>query len=144
MRSTARGKSSGRQHLIARIGDTLNLGANDTYTHRDLDDPGNAAFQPTGVPTHKGFAYADWSPIERLHVVPNIDIASDRWTVNTAGTRYYRTGSYVLANLRIDYELIDGLVVGVGGRNLFNDTYQLADGFPEPGRSFFLSVKAQY
>lgn len=130
--------------LTAQVGRSLNVGANYTYTHRELDDPSNAAFRPTGVPTHKAFAWADWSPVERLHIIPNVDIASDRWTVNTAGTRYYRTGSYVLANLRIDYEVLDNVDVGVGARNLFDDNYTLTDGFPEPGRSLFASIRARY
>jgi len=130
--------------LSAQLGAALNLGANYTYTKRDLDDPTITAFQPTGVPKHKAFAWADWSPIERLHIVPNVDIASDRWTVNTAGTRYYRTGSYVMANLRVDYELLGGVEIGVGGRNLFDDNFMLTDGFPEPGRSFFASIRARY
>jgi iron complex outermembrane receptor protein len=130
--------------LSAQLGTALNLGANYTYTQRDLDDPTNTAFQPTGVPKHKAFVWADWSPVEQLHIVPNVDIASDRWTVNTAGTRYYRTGSYVMANLRIDYAVADGVEIGVGGRNLFDDNFMLTDGFPEPGRSFFASIRARY
>ena len=38
--------------LSARLGRSLDLGGNYTYTQRDLNDPTNAAFQPTGVPTH--------------------------------------------------------------------------------------------
>jgi len=127
----------------ARLGDTLGLGANYTWTHRDLDDPSNAAFRPTGVPTHKAFVWADWSPVSRLHVVPNVDIASSRWTVNTAGTRYYKTGSHVLANLRVDFDVMENVTLGVGARNLFDETYQLTDGFPEPGRSVFASLRAR-
>lgn len=130
--------------LTAQIGNTLNLGANYTYTHRDLSDPSDAAFRPTGVPAHKGFIWADWSPAERFHIIPNVDIASDRWTVDTAGTRYYRTGSYMVANLRIDYEVMDHVEFGIGARNLFDDYYVLADGFPEQGRSFFASIRARY
>lgn len=134
----------GEISLTADFGPSLSMGANYTYTHRELVDPSNAAFRPTGVPAHKAFLYVDWSPLERLHVVPNVDIASDRWTVNTAGTAYYRTGSYALVNLRIDYELLNGVEVGVGARNLLDDNYTLADGFPEQGRSFFVSLRAQY
>lgn len=61
-----------------------------------------------------------------------------------AGMRYFRDGGYLLANLRIDHQLIDGIEVGVGARNLLDDNYQLADGFPEEGRSFFASIRARY
>lgn len=130
--------------LTVQLGTGLSLGGNYTYTHRDLRDPGKAEFRPTDVPTHKAFVWADWSPLEGLHVMPNADIASNRWTVNTAGTRYYRTGSYVQANLTMNYTLRDGIEIGAGLRNLFDDYYVLADGFPEPGRSFFLSFGLKY
>ncbi len=144
-RNVAEGTYYGAEvSLTAYLSETLTVGANYTYTHRDLDDPNNAAYRPTDVPTHKGFLYADWSPIKHLHVMPNVDVASDRWTVNSAGTRYFRTGAYVQANLRVDYELANGITLGAGGRNLLDDEYQLVDGFPEPGRSFFVSVRATY
>ena len=73
-----------------------------------------------------------------------VDIASDRWTVNTGGTRFYRTGRYVQANLRADFEALDGVTIGIGARNLFDVNHQLVDGFPEQGRSFFASVRARY
>ncbi|TCU58891.1 iron complex outermembrane receptor protein [Novosphingobium sp. PhB57] len=130
--------------LTAALGDTLSLGGNYTYTHRDIDDPTNTAFQPTGVPTHKAFIWADWAPLDGLHILPNADIASDRWTVNTAGTRYYRTGAYFQANISVNYEVYRGVVIGAGARNLFDDYYVLTDGFPEPGRSFFLSFAYKY
>jgi iron complex outermembrane receptor protein len=126
------------------VNDAFTIGANYTYVRRDVKDPNNPLFHPTDVPTHKGFIYADWSPIDRLHVFPNLDLASDRWTANSAGTRYYRTGSYVQANLRVDFDVNDAVTVGLGGRNLFDESYQLVDGFPEPGRSFFASVRARY
>lgn len=138
---------------------TIELGGNYTYVRRKFDiqaRPGNApitAFALTDVPTHKGFVYAVWSPVEKLRIVPSVDIASKRTTLDTyfpvrigqsAVTRYYRTGGYAQANLRIDYEIIDGVQVGVGAKNLFDDYHVLTDGFPEPGRSFFASIRARY
>jgi iron complex outermembrane receptor protein len=49
----------------------------------------------------------------------------------------------VLANLRIDFDVMENVTLGVGARNLLDETYQLTDGFPEPGRSFFASVRAR-
>lgn len=137
--------------LTANIGSTLTLGGNYTYTHRSFDItgalPGTVVpvFELTGVPTHKAFLYADWHPIGGLRIVPNVDIASDRVTSTTAATPvYYDTGSYVVANIRVDYEVIKGIEIGVGARNLFDDYYVLTDGFPEPGRSFFASIRARF
>ena len=141
--------------LSARLGETLNLGANYSYIHRRFEIDAAAGvtvpvFELTDVPDNKSFVYADWSPVSRLHVVPNLDFASNRTTLDTyvpaapTVTRYYQTGSYVQANLRVDLEVIDGIVIGVGGRNLFDADYTLTDGFPEAGRSFFASLRARY
>jgi iron complex outermembrane receptor protein len=134
---------------------TLELGANYTYIRRDFDIFPQAGvtvpvFALTDVPTHKGFAYARWTPIERLSIYPNIDFASKRTTLDTfvptapTAVRYYRTGAYVQANLRIDYQIIDNVDIGVGARNIFDKYYVLTDGFPEQGRSFFASIRARY
>lgn len=137
--------------LTARIDPTLELGANYTYTHRSFDIGTPAAgtivpvFRLTDVPTHKGFAYLSWSPLEGLNFMPSVDVASSRMTMTTASPPvYYRTGSYVLANFRASYALTNGVEIGVGVRNLFDDNYTLTDGFPEPGRSFFASLRARY
>jgi len=137
--------------LTARLGTTLELGASYTYTHRSFaigtPAPGTVVpvFRLTDVPAHKGFVYASWSPIAALHVVPSLDLASDRTTLTTASPPvYYRTGRYAQASLRVDYTILPGVEIGVGGRNLFDDNYTLTDGFPEPGRSVFASLRARY
>lgn len=127
----------------------LDAGFNYTGIKCVLDYAANPLFRPTGVPTHKGFAYLDWAPVERLHIIPSVDLASNRWTLFTARPAsqpqlYYRTGAYVNAGLRVDYALTDNVEIGVGGRNLFDDYYTLTDGFPEPGRTLFASIRARY
>jgi len=124
---------------------TLSVEANYTWLHRDLVDPGNAAFRPTDVPTHKAFVYADWTALPRLHLIPSADVASSRWTVtSTAPITYYRTGAYVNTALKAEYELRKGISVSVSARNLFDTNYSLVDGFPEAGRSYQLAIKAAY
>lgn len=127
----------------------LDAGFNYTGIRRKLDYAANPLFRPTGVPTHKGFAYLDWAPVEKLHIVPSVDLASNRWTLFTALPAsapqvYYRTGGYVNAGLRVDYAITDTIEIGVGGRNLFDDYYTLTDGFPEAGRTLFASIRARY
>jgi iron complex outermembrane receptor protein len=135
--------------VSATVTHGLDVGFNYTGIKRDLTDPSNPRFRPTGVPTHKGFVYADWAPVETLHIVPSVDLASNRWTLFTATPAnqpqvYYRTGAYLNAGIRVDYTLMDGVEIGVGARNLFDDYYTLTDGFPEPGRTLFASIRARY
>ncbi|KTE38050.1 MULTISPECIES: TonB-dependent receptor plug domain-containing protein [unclassified Sphingopyxis] len=138
-----------------RLGATLSTGANYSYIHRSFDigtpPPGGLIrpFELTDVPAHKGFAYLSWQPVAGLEVVPSAEYASGRTTVTPASANglapiYYKTEAYVTAALRVDYDLTDRITIGVGGRNLFDRNYALTDGFPEPGRSFFLGVRARY
>jgi iron complex outermembrane receptor protein len=141
--------------LDATLGSTFNAGANYSYIHRKFD-VGTAPtgglirpFQLTDVPAHKGFVWLNWHPLAGLEIVPSIELASDRMTVTPATANglapvYYKTGSYTLANLRAEYALTPNFSIGAGVRNAFDELYQLTDGFPEPGRSFFLSARARY
>lgn len=128
----------------AKVSEALELGGNYTWIERDFTDPNIPAFEPVGVPTHKGFVWAHWTPTARLAVIPSLEITSDRWTVTPTGALYYRTGAYTRADLRIDYEVAEGIVLGAGVRNAFDDNFALTDGFPEPGRSFYLSARSQF
>jgi iron complex outermembrane recepter protein len=130
--------------IDAQVTATLSVGGNYTYTHRSLRDPGVPIYRPTDVPKHKAFLYADWSPVSPLHIRPSADIASNRWTVNTAGTAYFRTGHNVDVGISADYTFNERLTVGIGARNLLDQNYQLVAGFPEPGRSFYARLKARY
>ncbi|NKJ02730.1 TonB-dependent receptor [Novosphingobium sp. SG707] len=144
--NVARGKYYGVELAAsAQVLPSLALGGNYTWVHRDLVDPGNAVFRPTDVPSHKAFAYADWTPISRFHLIPSADIASSRWTVTSAAPiRYYRTGAYVNAAIKAEVELRKGISIAASARNLFDANYQLVDGFPEAGRSYQLSLRASY
>jgi iron complex outermembrane receptor protein len=126
-----------------------------SYIHRDFD-VGDAPiggfirlFRLTDVPSHKGFGWVSWRPVERLNIAPSVELASNRTTATAATASndvpgYYRTGAYVNAAIRIDYDILPQVTVGVGARNLFDDYYILTDGFPEQGRSFFASLRARY
>ncbi|MFA7604265.1 MAG: TonB-dependent receptor [Novosphingobium sp.] len=142
-RNLGKGEYYGGEIAVnGRVGEALRFGANYTYTHRKLRDPSNAAFHPTGVPKHKAFVYADWTPLRSFHILPSVEVASDRWTVTTSGATYYRTGSYVQADLRFDWDATENITLGAGVRNAFDESYTLTDGFPEAGRRFFLSAQS--
>jgi len=128
----------------AAVSDALTLGGNYTFIERDITDPTNAAFQLTGVPRHRLFAFAQWAPLESVTVTPSFELTSKRWTARTVGTTttgYYETGAVGLVNLAVNWRLTQNADMLVGGRNLTDQTYQLADGFPEEGRNFYISLR---
>ncbi|HEX7822093.1 MAG TPA: TonB-dependent receptor [Sphingobium sp.] len=145
----------GEINLDAQLAPTLRAGINYSFIHRDFN-VGTAPiggfirqFQLTDVPDHKGFAYISWQPVPRLTIMPSLEVASSRTTVTTVTANadtpvYYGTGSYANGAIRIDYEVLPQVVVGMGAKNLFDQNVILTDGFPEPGRSFFLSFRAKY
>jgi len=138
----------------ATLSPALQFGGNYGYIHRSFN-VGTAPiggfireFRLTDVPEHKGFIYAAWKPFGGLSLTPSVDWAGKRTTVSVATANantpaYYKTGNYILANMRVDYDFGGRFSVGAGVRNLFDDLYQLTDGFPEQGRTFFLTAKAR-
>jgi iron complex outermembrane receptor protein len=55
-----------------------------------------------------------------------------------------QTGSYSLLNLQAEYAVDQNLTASIGATNLLDQNYALAEGFPEPGRQFFVNLKARF
>jgi iron complex outermembrane receptor protein len=126
------------------VQDNFSLGGNLTIMRRRVYAPYILNFQPIGVPDVKMFLYAGYRPIDGLTLTPSVEIAGTRWTSNTAGTIYYRTGAYFLTNFRAEYQITPTISASGGARNLFDVAYTLTDGFPEQGRSFYLEMKSTF
>jgi iron complex outermembrane receptor protein len=120
----------------------LDLGANYTWQVRHIHTPGNVApLQLTGDPMYKGFIYLGWQALPDFTITPNLSLASNRWTSDTAGKLYFKTGAFALAGILLDYRVADHFDINAGVKNLFDENYQLTAGFPEPGRNFFMQLR---
>ncbi|MGE0363831.1 MAG: TonB-dependent receptor plug domain-containing protein [Vicinamibacterales bacterium] len=125
------------------LGDRVRVGGNYTWIRRTITDALQPNLRPTGVPTHKAFVHATFTPVDRLAISPSLDLAGDRWSdVNPAPAfPYVRTGAYTMLNLSAQYTFPGGIELMVGGRNLTDDNFELAWGFPQPGRTFFVKTR---
>ncbi|MBN9553573.1 MAG: TonB-dependent receptor, partial [Alphaproteobacteria bacterium] len=122
--------------------DNLGLGANYTYLFRHIHTPANVApLQLTGVPAHKAFVWLNWNVLPSLTVTPNLSLASNRWTSNTAGTLYYKSGAFALLGVSLDYRLSDRFDLNAGMKNIADQNYELVGGFPEQGRTLFVQLR---
>jgi hypothetical protein len=61
-----------------------------------------------------------------------------------AGASLLRHRQLCQCGLRVDYAIFPQVTLGVGARDLFDASYVLTDGFPEPGRSLFAVLRARY
>ncbi|WP_372399350.1 TonB-dependent receptor [Azospirillum sp. HJ39] len=123
---------------------TLDVGGTYTLTVRSLSDPNVPNMKAVGTPNHKLFLHADWRPTEQLSIVPSVEAASGRYSQSTSGTVFLGNGGYVLTNLQASYVLTANAALSAGVRNLFDATYSLADGFPEPGRTMFVNARYSF
>ena len=76
-------------------------------------------------------------------VTPSVEYADDRWSDVTTGG-YRKVGSYTLLNLQVDYQVVKGVDVALGAHNLLDKNFELAYGFPEQGRNYYLKLKAAF
>lgn len=127
----------------APVSSHLTVGGNYTAINRTINDALQPDLRPTGVPTHKAFLYAAWQPIARLTITPSLDVAGDRWSdVNPAPEfPYVRTGAYTLVSVAGEYALASNIAVVLGFKNLTDDNYELAWGFPREGRTFYVKTR---
>ncbi len=120
------------------------VGGNLTVMRISITGGQNKQAVVTGVPDVKGIAYVKWRPMDALTITPNVEIASDRWTQNTSGTLTYKLGAYTLANISAEYELQPGTTLNLTAHNLFDTSYTLTDGYPEPGRTVTVGMKMKF
>jgi iron complex outermembrane receptor protein len=128
------------------LGSTLRAGGNYTYMHRTIRDALQPNLRPTGVPTHRAFLYGTWQPAPRLRVTPSLELADNRWSeINPApAVPYLKTGAYALIDIDATYGLPRSVDVSVGLKNLLDDYYELAWGFPQPGRTFYVKTRLRF
>ena len=125
-----------------KLSASVRAGGSYTYTDVKIDAPPSVgAFQITGVPPSQAYFWFSYRPIPSLTFTPNVLIASNRWTVTTSGSQYYKTGGFTLIGASVDWQLTSRIDALVGMKNLLDYNYELSSGFPESGRSFFLELR---
>lgn len=132
---------------------SLRVGGNYTYLERDLYYT-VAGAEAEGTPRHKGFLYLSWAAADRLNVTPSLELASNRYSLITGPDstllgknprpNYAFTGAYALANIDAEYKFCAGMTGSVGVKNLFDENYELVDGFPEAGRTLYAKLRATF
>lgn len=128
------------------FGDRFRLGGNYTHIDLDIEDALQPDLRVDGVPENKAMLYAAWRPVERFTLTPSIELADERWSnVNPpVPSPYIATGDHTLVNFDGSYTFDNGVELAVGARNLRDENYELAWGFPEPGRNLYAKIRVRF
>jgi iron complex outermembrane receptor protein len=113
------------------------LGGNYTLTAlKNISDP---ATKLTGVPRHKLTAHALLRPNEAVDVITFAEYNSSRWASNTV-----ELSGFTTLNLKAVYHATKDISTEVGVNNLTDRNYSLADGYPNPGRTYFANATMKF
>jgi iron complex outermembrane receptor protein len=123
--------------LMAPVGRHWELGGNLTLLDREnRSDPDTRL---TGVPERKLTAHALFRPTDRWEAVLSLQYEDERWESQTE-----RLDGFVTADVKLAYEAVSNLVIEAGLTNLADADYELADGFPNPGRMWFVNTRYRF
>ena len=121
----------------APMGSQLEAGAG--YTYIDLENVSNPAVRITDMPRQKLTAQLLYKATSALDLLAFAEYNSSRWSSNVVELPAVAT-----FNLTASYRATKDVTAELGVTNLTDKNYQLADGFPNPGRMWFAKLRTQF
>jgi iron complex outermembrane receptor protein len=132
-------KNSGAELTLSTpLGNQFALSGNYSYLARTL---GAAGLVATGTPRHSGFVDLSWFPLAKWTFDAEVHAYSSR---QTATNGLQPTAGYATVALRARYDINPNWTVRAGVSNLTDRNYQITEGFPEPGRTFYGDIEARF
>lgn len=110
------------------------------YTRLVRENESHPLIRLTDSPEHRLFAYAELRPVEWLSIIPSVEYNSDRYST----TYGVKAKSFAVTNLKLAFHLPHEITLNAGVNNIFDRNYALTEGFPEPGRNYFVSMQYQF
>ncbi|WP_374279317.1 TonB-dependent receptor [Azonexus sp.] len=131
--------------LQQRFAERGEVGA--AYTWLDRDNLGNPAVLLTNSPRQRLFAHAQWTFSPQWKALATAEAEQGR-IVTYAGPGnqggFLRLDGYTSFGAKLVWSPLDGLDIEAGGRNLGDKWYELAEGYPMPGRTWFANVSYRF
>lgn len=138
MRNVGKVQATGLElGLRSPLASWLEVGGN--YTYVDYRNTTDGALKITDVPREKLILHALVRPLAQLELLAFIESDSGRWASNTV-----KLGGFTTANLKATYRPAANLALEAGVTNLADKNYSLANGFPNPGRTWFANANYQF
>lgn len=123
--------------LRSPVSQLVELGGNYTYTNPENVSDSTAKI--TDIPNQKLTIHALYRPAGSVDLLAFAEYNSNKWASNTV-----ELAGFTTMNLKAVYRPIKGLSTEVGVNNIADKNYFLADGFPNPGRTWFANLNYQF
>ncbi len=114
------------------------------YTWLDRDSRSTPRVVLFGTPEHAGFLYARVTLPGAVEVVPSATFASGRRTSDIAAADGEPVGGYATFDLRLLWSLAARYRLELTARNIGDRLYALDYGYPNAGRSYGVTLRANF
>ncbi|MCB1569423.1 MAG: TonB-dependent receptor, partial [Xanthomonadales bacterium] len=131
--------------LDQRLGDWLELGV--AYTLLDRDNLSDPVTRLTNTPRQRVSAHARWNFGAHWYLVTTAEAEQGRIVSTSApGNQngYLDLPGFTVWGAKLVYEPTPQWQLDVGGGNLSDHWYELAEGYPMPGRTWFANVAYRF
>lgn len=123
----------------SQITDWMEAGLSYGYIHAD---PKHYSVKHVAeLPTHKAFAWVKFTPYEPFSITVTEEARS--WAFNYVDDESKVRG-FAKTDLRLDYDLGQGVSVNTSVNNLFDKSYEYTNGYIEEGRNYWLGIEYKY
>ena len=117
------------------------LNASVNYTLLKRENVSNPRVKFLDTPDHKIIVSANISPISIVDMTASAEYDSRRYSTSDG---IYTAGSFAVYNVKTSVHLLKQFVVDAGIQNLFDENYALTEGYPEPGRTYYATLRLHH
>jgi iron complex outermembrane recepter protein len=111
-----------------------------SYTFLQYDNRSNED-KLTNLPEHKLYSYLQYFPIKPVSILGSVEYDSSRYS-SSNGVR--KADGFFVVDTKVMWEAFSGFVAEAGINNITDENYALDEGFPEPGRNYFVSLRYRF
>lgn len=108
------------------------------YTFTDPVNREDRALKFVDIPKHKVNVFLRIDPLRQLQVYADMNYSGKRWSSSDGSAS---VPGFALFNINLTCPFWTAWIVKVGVRNLFDQLYYLKEGYPQPGRTFYASLR---
>jgi iron complex outermembrane receptor protein len=128
----------------ADFSDYVSGGLTFSWLHWRTETSAQGPSYISGSPKFSGSAYLSIRPTANLTIIPEFYARSSYYDSDSATYEDFKASGFATADLKAVYSFKEHFSVEAGIKNILDKNYSFTDGYPGPGRNFFIGLNAEY